>query len=216
MSLFLNNKDRILAIVPHKCGYSSFRRSASYLKLDLLNWRVYLRYRFSDYRIVQIVREPSARIVSCFKDKFRLMPTWVGSDSFRWAYLHRVVFNHCGFDFDASDEAIARTCRDFSFDQFVRILPEIFTCDPHIRPQSSFGVFTPHQQIQLKFPQREVIRIEEIANAGLPNFDHQKKYHSTDKITEEIRPNREQLAIIESLYAADFELGNYTPPNNGT
>ena len=186
MPIFFHRTKPVTVIVPHKCGFTSFRHSSDYMLHSMLppSRRDYFRIAFGPRKVYRTFRSPTSRLISCFKDKFRLVPSWILENDFRWPYLNQVFLQHLGVDNEASDQEKAKICLSISFHDFLRHLPAIYQSDPHVWPQVRFSQCKITKNLLLSIPNCNNIQLERPSSITIPDFPNHTQKHSSSQVTE--------------------------------
>jgi hypothetical protein len=83
-----------------------------------------------------LTRDPKARLISAFRDKFRNQPRVLGQPEFHgWQRIHQVHYKHLGLKETDSDEVKQARFLKMTFGEFVALLPKTRLLDGHLRPQ---------------------------------------------------------------------------------
>ncbi len=136
MPRFLDRSGRFLVSTNMKVMYSTLAAHQHLREVDEWNffWGLHSKYKLRPHLF--LTRDPCARAISAFKDKFRLQMELVGSKKFcGWQQIHRVYYRHLGLRDEDSDEHKRKIFQLMSFAQFVSLLPHTYMWDGHLRPQ---------------------------------------------------------------------------------
>jgi hypothetical protein len=83
-----------------------------------------------------LTRDPKARLVSAFRDKFRNQPRVLGQPAFHgWQRIHQVHYRYLKLKDSDPDEVKQARFLEMSFEEFVSLLPKTHLLDGHLRPQ---------------------------------------------------------------------------------
>lgn len=157
-----------------------------------------------------VVRNPYARIISCFKDKYRKQPMRIAENNFHWQMCHDVVFERRGVPLSASDEAKAAALLEMTFEDFIQLLPIIYPLDEHFHPQAWLTKLRMGSQRVAKWPVHRVAQMEDVEMLRLiPGIDLSKQTNSTGHIKKDFEWSDETRQIVRDIYRADFALGAY-------
>jgi len=150
-------------------------------------------------------------VISCFKDKLRLVPSWIEAENFFWPYLNKIIFREFGLRSDASDEEKAAVCKLVTFQEFMCLLPKIYLMDPHVWPQ----VLSSQCKIsKLTLPSLRIrsLQLEKIDFGDIPDFNPISKGHSSSSVSEQIALSGSELLVVRKLYYQDYVAGGYDLP----
>ncbi|MEO0794569.1 MAG: sulfotransferase family 2 domain-containing protein [Verrucomicrobiota bacterium] len=206
--------DGTLAFVSYKATYSQFNQSDEWKELNInLTPRIFLRAltkASNPRRAYFVVREPYARIESCFKDKYRKQPQRIAVDGFYWQACHRLIYPYIGITESDSDQKIAEAFLNFSFEDFVKLLPKLHSFDGHFQPQHWSNRLTLGNKRLLALPGCEIIRIEDRERfAEIPGIRVDSYANSTKHLNAKTVWTPEMNEIVRKIYRHDFTLGQY-------
>ena len=138
MPRFLDSAGRFAISTNMKVMYSTLMAHEHLVEVD--EWRFFRPTRGGRRPHLFLTRDPHARAVSAFKDKFRRQMDLVGTPEFwGWQRIHRVQFRHLGLREGDSDERKREAFLQMSFSHFVDLLPRTLIWDGHLRPQYLLG-----------------------------------------------------------------------------
>jgi hypothetical protein len=216
---FVNEEEKYFLSANFKV-MSSTLRAAEELEL-LSNNRIlteYLRKKFflSDYMFYFIVRNPSERLQSFFRDKFRVHPNSFGVNNFEWQHPQILILKKLGIDLiDKKDPIYKDKLLSIDYSEFINILPEIYLDDSHLIPQHYLLDFFVGKYL-MKLKPNKILKIENNADMS---FIREKLKINTDKninFTKEqfvdFSLTREQQDIISKIYYVDFKKFDYKLP----
>lgn len=162
-----------------------------------------------------LVRNPYARVVSFFADKFRRHPALEREREFEefegWQACQRMFFAPFGIDPAQSPEAISHALEAVSFSDVVDTLPDRYRRDPHLRPQHEIETIS-----WRGLPQR-------VAFDGLVPIEQMDPVLMRDRLGVDVGQSRNRtqrapytshltpqiLSTLNTLYADDFERYGY-------
>ena len=162
-----------------------------------------------------LIRNPYARAVSFFADKFRRHPALEQERGFAdfdgWQACQRMFFAPLSIDATQSPGAVSRALQTVSFGDMVAVLPTLYRQDPHLRPQ---------HEIETVFwrglPQRVtfdgLVPIEQMNPALMldrlgVNVEQRRNRTQRDPYTSHLTPDI--LATLNALYEDDFARFGY-------
>jgi len=163
-----------------------------------------------------LVRNPYARIVSFFEDKFRSHPVLERERGFtgfdEWQDCQQIFFDQLDIDSSIdSPEIISRQLEAVSFGEMVEVLPEVYRNDPHLRPQIEICKLR-WRQLSLHIRFDRIIPIEEMDAAFMRErlgVDITQRYNSTDRSSYEKYLSPDTLPVLNAVYCKDFECFGY-------
>lgn len=134
MPRFLERSGRFLVSTNMKVMYSTL---TAHEHLEEVDERAFHRaLRAGPRPHLFLTRDPHARAVSAFKDKYRRQMELVGTEAFwGWQRAHRVHYRHLGLREGDSDERKREAFLGMTFGRFVDLLPRTKVWDGHLRPQ---------------------------------------------------------------------------------
>ncbi len=213
MAVFQHHHSGTYAFVSFKALYSRFTAAPDWAELGVdPTYRHLLRALISGNlrKSFHLLRCPYKRIVSCFMDKYRKQPTRIHVDGFEWQHCHSIFFPHLSIQTGASNEEIAQRFLQFSFDQFIDLLPSVYHRDGHFKPQYWTNRLLVGGRNLIPWPCCTTIRIEDPeALSQIPGIDFSVKTNTTGHIDRDFELNDRHKDVIHRLYQKDFQLGGY-------
>jgi len=166
-------------------------------------------------RTFMLIRNPYARLVSFFVDKFRKQPQRINEDNFYWQECHKIFFSHLNISFNEDNKTISDKLLDFSFNHFIQLLPIVYRLDAHLWPQYySYRVWWKNIPIMI-WKIDKFIKIEDdmdflkihlkLDTSIRSNPSTYSSYNGTSK--------KESYEIINKIYGHDFRKFNYAQLN---
>lgn len=159
------------------------------------------------YEHYLLVRNPYKRLESCFKDKFRKnLPVKRGQT------IHRLFYPILGISKHDELEKVHKILLAYSFEDFIKELPNVYNKDPHLYPQFwvellGFKVFNWRVKYNRIFHlenQKDIQDLEQYFNLNLT-----KTKNSTEKVKADIIWTSEMRKIVNTIYKNDFVWYNY-------
>ena len=155
-----------------------------------------------------VIRSPHKRTVSCFMDKFRKQPTRINEPGFEWQACHKLLYPICAISRTASNEEIASRFLDFSFDEFIEVLLQVYRLDGHFQPQSWTRKLIFGRNRLLNWPNCKLIRMEDAdALQLIPGIDWTVKTN----VTEHIKQDFDQLKSQGFEFWSEPAYNNFGP-----
>lgn len=190
MPHFYNYKEKYFISTNFKVMYSTLRRQQYLKKVKLF----FLMFSKKDKFI--IVREPYDRMESFFRDRLRKRLT---NDN-EWLRSQKIFFKPLDVHKGSTTkkyEALA----NLSFEEFIKLLPEVFNKNRHLHPQNYiFKRIMPKRILKLN----NATDMEFLASNL--NLNIKIKANSTDQMKTDIKWTKELIEIVNQVYHKDFEL----------
>lgn len=193
-------------------------------KLDLLRASVAKRLVFSKLRCSIVVRNPYDRVISFYKDKFlraedyRLWMKDQGMEM-RWQQSTQLFFPFLNLHTKMDPIEVSEKLSRVSFNEFMEILPKVYLQDGHLTPQylaSSLSFRLLGYRISFRLPM-QIERIYKMesekdmqALARDLQLDLETKINTTENLKTSVTWTPSNAAIVEKLYARDFEQFAYS------
>lgn len=213
MAVFRNTTDGQYALVSYKALYSRFNGSDAWQQVGLTPTpRMFLssKLKSDNSNACQIVRSPYSRVVSAFMDKFRKQPNRLHEPGFQWQGCHYHVLSMMGVKKNISDTEIQDLFLNWSFDEFIELLPAGYKKDVHFQPQYWTARINVLKNRWVTWPGRRIIRIEDTDELNaVPGIDFSVRSNTTFNIKRDFELEDKHKRIICSLYKKDFQLGGY-------
>ncbi|MFT2090213.1 sulfotransferase family 2 domain-containing protein [Paraglaciecola sp. 2405UD69-4] len=220
MPFFKVRGESRIIITNFKVMFTSFKATGNLQKLK--RYRAYFYLKLTSPDIYFTVRDPYAKAVSFYKDKFQKIPSQVDSSQyFKWEKPQRVFFPLLGLDSRTSSTAeIKQGLLDTSFDEYVDMLAKVYHLDEHINPQSwilnhpNYGAF---KSLGVSLAEVQILHIENLEHmqrlSSVTNFDVNQKANSTSTVKQQYQINAKQRVILNQIYAEDFTNFGYETIN---
>jgi hypothetical protein len=161
------------------------------------------------------VRNPYARIVSFFEDKFHRHPAISREREFEdfedWQDCQEMFFDPSNIDGSASPETVARQLEAVSFTEMVRFLPTVYRTDPHLRPQVKISTVR-WRRLQFRVWFDTITPIEKMDPTFMRNrlgVDVKIQRNSTEHPPYTEYLSTSTLRVLNTLYREDFERLGY-------
>lgn len=154
-----------------------------------------------------LVRNPYKRLESFFKDKFRKnVPVSRGQT------VHRLFYPIWGITKEHTLEEIHQIIRAYSFEAFIKELPNVYNKDPHLYPQFwveflGFRFFNWRSKFTKVLKMETSVDIDFLAEKF--ELDLKKNINSTNDVATEIIWTEELKTIVKTIYENDFVWYNY-------
>ena len=172
-----------------------------------------LKHPFSEH--LMMVRNPYEKLISFYKDKFRLDPVERLSIPGKQPQDAQAIFlPYLGIDTSHPREQIQQILLNVSFDTMIKLLPKVFYKNDHLHPQHwitniSFG--------RIKFTglrfHPTILKLEQKDDMNYLskklNIDTSIRTKTTSSIHHPITYSPEQIRIVNQIYQADFRLYSY-------
>ena len=215
MPVFESKAGTHFVISSYKVMYSTL---ASQETLRELSWccsgrlllRKFIKKRHAS--TFQLVRNPYDRVRSLFSDKFRKEPRRIHKPEFYWQGCHQVLFPYLDLTGAASDNEKAEAFLNFSFADFLKLLPAVWTKEAHYHPQHfSTALRWRGRYWPVRWPVTHVFRME----TDLPAFAERTRVDiGTRRNPAPPSPEcntwtPEMRRIVNSLYRRDFQHYHY-------
>lgn len=214
MAVFLNRERRAFALLSYKAMYSRFLHSPQWEYLGEQPTPRMLARSLVKHRIgsaCQIVRHPESRFISFFMDKFRIQPSLWRTDGFEWQPCHLAFLPVIGKTQESTRREIASAFLSMPFSQLLEALPRYYALDSHTWPQTWTGRMRVGARMTVKWPGLRKIRMEDgmSALADVPDIDFSEKTNPSSYKHRDFVITSDHRAILNTLYASDYELGSY-------
>ena len=215
MPRFLDVGRRLLLSTSRKVLYSTLRHHEHLRELNELQAAAAVARGAVDRHIL-LVRDPYNRLISAWSSKFVKDPVnkhRPGSNK-PWQPIHRMILPHLGVRSGAGDDEIRDALTAVTFERLVHLLDRVHRQDGHLTPQWRLLRVRPWDRLPLfAVSVDEVVRMErpDLADycAGfglqLKTIHRNPSRHGT---AEELY-TPELAAVVERIYARDFELFGY-------
>ncbi len=164
-------------------------------------------------RVVGLVRDPLARLVSFFGNKFRSSPRALlqreasGGERARFQHCQQIFFAPLGLASDVPIETGCRALLGASLGDVVRWLPRVFAQDAHLWPQSwSFRVAG-----RVRFRADLLLRLEQLDAAALARelgIDPGERGNPSEA-GEAVWLDAAERAVVARVYAEDYARFGY-------
>lgn len=161
-----------------------------------------------------LLRNPEARFISYFKDKFRKEPLRM----IREGRLHpenlqhcqRLWLNHVGVPLDDVRSCCYELIRT-SADSVVDWLPTAYTKDCHTLPQI-YSFYAQWRRFRIRLNVKQAFLIDEIREleefGKLTEMDVSVRNNSTHDVVEPVKLSHASSMLLANLYACDLQLIN--------
>lgn len=223
MPHFINRSERYLLSTSFKVLYTllyhqpNLERLAA-TKLDL---RTFMNHFGSFVQMPQymLARDPYARLVSCFKDKFRQDPLRTPRSFDNLQDSQKLFCPFLAIRPDDPEQTIRDKLLSLTFAQFIQLLPELHMRDVHLRPQVMSKMIYYRGRPLAPLPVHKVLQIESPDDLSFLSdrlgIDTDTRHNCTDAIPLEAPWTNELRAIVNHLYRADFAKFGYRPIPHG-
>lgn len=201
------------ALVSYKVLYSKFTGAKNWEEIGLRpTFKIYLKHLLKDRSLKTffVVRSPYERTISCFMDKFRKQPARVKEPGFQWQACHKLIYPYCGISEGDSDKVKADRFLQFSFDDFLEILPDIYTFDGHYQPQWWSNNVRIFNRKIFSWTGCTIIKMEDKdALCQIQDIDFSVRANFTNHLNRGFELTERNRKIIQNLYEKDFFIGGY-------
>jgi hypothetical protein len=216
MPFFKIKNENKLVITNFKVMFSSFKKTSHFTKIK--RYHAYFNIKCTNPTAYFVVRDPYQKAASFYKDKFQLIPQRADlSKPFKWEKPQRVFFPGLGLSVkNNTDEEIAQTLINTSFETFIELLADCYHLDEHIHPQHWVlnhpqYWYLPNLNINAKslniFKMDDAEGIQQFSTQT--GFDNAQRANSTKAIGKIQPMNANILGILNRIYQQDFEKYNY-------
>ncbi|MCU0524268.1 MAG: sulfotransferase family 2 domain-containing protein [Elainella sp. Prado103] len=210
-------KDSLLILTSFKVMYSFLEKQE---EVSRIFWNkrtmslAILNKAINRPRAVALLRDPKARFISYFKDKFRKEPLRMIREGrlqpHNLQQCQRLWLSHVGVPLDNIELCCHELIRT-PVDSVVEWLPEAYKNDAHTLPQY-YCLLACWRNIQIKLNIYKMFLIDQddhLEQFGkLTGIDTCHKVNHTDDVSETIRLSSFSNSILQNLYADDIELIN--------
>lgn len=160
-----------------------------------------------------LVRNPYKRLESFYKDKLRQHPLRRLYTDDKLLDCQRIFCPYIQINDHESPTEIRDKLLSVSFPQFIKLLPQVYHLDGHLRPQTKLTLmyFRRVPIGYMKFDKiLKILSLEDIAYLQNDlSIDLSRKYNDTNKIQLSKPWSPALRHIVNNLYQADFEAFNY-------
>ncbi len=219
MPYLLSREHNRMVLVNFKVMSSSLKQNRHYEAVSIKRAMGFILSRSLQGRrppMLIIVRNPYARLVSFFEDKFRKEPgkhARPESDSKDVQECQRIFLPHLDIHADAPHRTIWERLVETPFSTFMEILPEVYQTDRHLWPQSrllEFGIGLPPRAL---LRHASVVRLEELDADYMKHswkIDCRVRANATEFIMDPVEYfSPQEVEVVNRLYQSDFELFGY-------
>ena len=195
MPHFKNKEKDYIISTNFKVMYSTIKKSPGLKKLkEELIWLYRPRVNYV------VGRDPYNRLESFYRDKLNkcLSPSKkLGRDQ-------RIFVRLMGYSFFSSHKEKFEALNQFTFEEFIRLLPKAYMKDRHLHPQKK--ILRNRRNVQtLKLESKENLQFMK----NELGIDTTIRANKTDKDGFDLKWTREMLDIVNELYREDFEFFDY-------
>jgi hypothetical protein len=203
----------------YKVMYSTLKHQKDLERINFSNktkCKIVLGQRYSShYNFYLLVRNPYDRIESFFREKFRKSLDYYENNGF-WQVSQEMFFPYLGINEDMTPETIKTKLKNTSFSNIIAVLPKVYMFDGHLQPQYkkiNLGIRILGFSINAPLKIKKVCKIEFAEDLTtleqIFKIDVNTRVNATSKIKEEIKWTKQDLKIINELYAVDFKKFSY-------
>jgi hypothetical protein len=214
MPVFINADKRMYALISYKVLYSKFSGAPGWQEMGLYPTpRMYAKSLLKDRscNTFFVVRSPYERTASCFMDKFRKQPLRITEPKFHWQYCHKLIYPYCGLTDSDTDLTIAERFLQFSFNDFLDLLPSVYMHDVHYQPQIWSLKLHIGGKRTFSWPGCTILKVEDSESLHqIPDIDFSVRSNYTTHLTRDFEITRGNKAVIQKLYEKDFLIGDYS------
>lgn len=216
-------KDSLLILTSFKVMYSFLEKQEEVSRIfwnkRTINLAI-LNKAVNRPRAVALLRDPKARFISYFKDKFRKEPLRMISEGrlqpHNLQQCQRLWLSHIGAPLDNIELCCHELIRT-PVDSVVEWLPGAYKNDAHTLPQH-YCLLAYWRNVKIRLNIEKIFLIDQTDQleqfGKLIGIDTRRKINHTDDVSETIRLSSFSDSILQSLYADDIELINELSAKN--
>ncbi len=218
MPHFYHQSENILISTNYKVLYSFLRRQEKRSGLLYISEKHLLGFKKTQAKNadhVLLVRNPYARIMSFYKDKFHQHPA---AETLTYGDLQRcqrifITELYPDISDDTPADDINRALTSVSFSDFVETLPKVYQLDGHLYPQHQIALFR-HRYLRFRHTRLDFSHTFKIETdlelfSNLTGLNTSDKVNSTKSVSLKIEWDDNSRKTIQDIYRQDFEDYHY-------
>lgn len=216
MPFFKVEHENRIIITNFKVMFTSFKYTQNLRKIK--RYKAYFNIMLTAPDVYFTARNPYAKAMSFYKDKFQKIPARVDTTkNFKWEKPQRVFFPLLGLDTRKNSTAeIKQTLLSTSFESYVDMLSHVYHLDEHINPQH-WILNHPHylmfKNLGISKSKLQIFQIENKLQmqkfSTLTHFDINQKANNTHEVVQEDIIGQVELDKLNQIYAEDFAYFGY-------